>query len=388
MQKILIYSLFLLFGCFSFSQSINYSDNLTISVITCGPGEELYSKFGHSAFRIQDHTTHLDIVYNYGVFDFTAPNFYTNFAKGKLIYKLGRTRYDYFYEQYEYENREVKEQILNLTNTQEKKLAAFLEINAKPENTRYQYDFFYNNCATKIREVLDIVFPNLISYSNKHITTSYTLRELINNNVTYNTWANVGINIALGSVIDIKATTDEYQFLPKYIYEAFENARINNNSLVKENRLILNVDNSRVKKDFYSILSPLVIFTLLSIIIIYFTYKDYKKNNRNIVLDFVILLSTGAVGILILLLWFATNHTTTAGNLNILWAFAPNLIIAVLLLKKNKQNWLFYYFILLIVLLGIQAIVWMFKIEEFVYTMIPIFIALGIRYTYLMKYFK
>ena len=116
--------------------------------------------------------------------------------------------------------------------------------------------------------------------------------------------------------------------------------------------------------------------------------RDYKKNIRNTILDFSILFTTGIVGVLILLLWFATNHTTTAGNLNILWAFAPNLLIAVLLLKKKNPSYMFYYFFFLIVLLGVQAIVWIFKIEEFVYTMIPLFIALGVRYTYLIKYYK
>ena len=94
-----LFFLSIFIGQLSFSQYITYSDATEISVLTCGPGEELYSTFGHSAFRIKDSHNHIDIVYNYGMFNFNAPNFYTNFAKGKLIYKLGRNRFSNFFEQ-------------------------------------------------------------------------------------------------------------------------------------------------------------------------------------------------------------------------------------------------------------------------------------------------
>jgi len=380
--------LFVLISSLSFSQTIPYSNNTVISVLTCDPGDDLYSSFGHSAFRIQDFTNHFDVVYNYGVFDFNKPNFYLNFAKGKLFYKLDRASYNYFYKQYQYENRAVKKQVLNLTIAQKNKLIAFLENNAKPENATYQYDFFYNNCATKIRTVLDDVFPNEIIFNDDHISTSFTMRDLINNNVPHNTWANVGINIALGSVIDVKATTHEYQFLPKYIFEAFNNASINNKTLVKESSTVLEVDSLRLKKDGLFILSPYFILSCISLLIMAVTFFDYKKNKRNKTLDFILMFSTGLIGLLVLSLWFATNHTTTANNLNILWAFAPNFMIPFLLIRKNTLKWISAYFKCLTLLLIIQAFIWVFKIEAFANTMLPLFIALGIRYTYLIKYFK
>ncbi len=380
--------LFLFLSWVTFSQSIPYSDNTVISVLTCGPGDELYSQFGHSAFRIQDFNKHYDVVYNYGVFDFNKPNFILNFAKGKLYYRLDKAPYDYFHQQYLYENREVKKQVLNLSLAQRKKLILFLENNAKPENATYQYDFFYNNCATKIRAVLDEVFPNKIVIKDNHITTSFTMRDLINNNVPHNTWANVGINIALGSVIDVKATTDEYQFLPKYIFEAFNNATINNTSLIKETSTILAINTSRIKKQGFSILSPYCILSLISLLIIWITFSDFKKNKRNKILDFILLFTTGVTGVFSLLLWFATDHTTTINNLNILWAFAPNLIIAFAILKGNTPKWIPNYFKLLTALLISLGLAWIFKIEAFAYGMTPIFIALGVRYMYLNKYFK
>jgi hypothetical protein len=388
MQKKINCYLFLFLSWVTFSQTIPYSDNTIISVLTCSPGDELYSKFGHSAFRIQDFNNHYDVVYNYGVFDFKKPNFYTNFAKGKLYYKLDKAPYNYFFRIYQSENREVKKQVLNLSLEQRKKLTSFLENNAKSENATYQYDFFYNNCATKIRAVLDEVFPNEIVIKDNHITTSFTMRDLINNNVPHNTWANLGINIALGSVIDVKATTDEYQFLPKYIFEAFNNATINNTPLIKEAATILAIDEARVNKQGFSILSPYSILSILSLLIIWITFTDFKKKKRNKVLDFILLLTTGLTGVVSLLLWFATDHTTTINNLNILWAFAPNLIIGFVILRNNTAKWIPNYFKLLTLLLISLLVVWVFKIEAFAYGMSPIFIALGVRYVYLSKYFK
>lgn len=388
MQKKINCYLFLFLSWVTFSQSIPYSDNIVISVLTCAPGDELYSQFGHSAFRIQDFNKHYDVVYNYGVFDFKKPNFYTNFAKGKLYYKLDKVPYNYFYQQYQSENREVKKQVLNLSLEQQKKLISFLENNAKPENATYQYDFFYNNCATKIRAVLDEVFPNEIVIKDDHITTSFTMRDLINNNVPHNTWANVGINIALGSVVDVKATSNEYQFLPKYIFEAFNNATINNNPLIKESATILAIDNARINKQGVSILSPYSILSILSLLIIWITFIDFKKKKRNKTLDFILLFTTGVTGVLSLLLWFATNHTTTINNLNILWAFAPNLIISFVILRNNTPKWISNYFKLLILFLILLIVVWTFKVEAFAYGMTPIFIALGVRYMYLSRYFK
>tara|TARA_B110001450_G_scaffold120172_1_gene113255 strand:- start:1807 stop:2976 length:1170 start_codon:yes stop_codon:yes gene_type:complete len=386
-NKILFY-LLLIVSYFSFSQSIYYSNNTLISVLTCAPGDELYSKFGHSAFRVQDFDKQYDVVYNFGVFDQQQPFFYLNFAKGKMSYKLDKSNYKYFYRLYEYENREVKKQTLNLTSQQRKKIISFLENNAKPENATYQYDFFYNNCATKIRSVLETVFPNEIIFNNDHITTSYTMRDLINNNVPCNSWANVGINIALGSVIDYKATSDEYQFLPEYIFKGLNNATINSTALITETATILETDEKRIIKKSFSLLSPYAVLSLIGLLVIFITYSDFKKNVRTKALDFTLLFITGFTGVFSLLLWFATNHTTTAANFNILWAFAPNLFMAFLIFKDHKTNFKAIYFKLLTALMLLLGVIWLFKIEAFAYGMIPIFIALGIRYFYLSRYFK
>ena len=206
-----------------FSQN-TLSEKATISVITCGSGTELYSTFGHSAFRIKDPLTGLDKIYNYGTFDFNAPNFYLNFAKGKLTYQLSTTNFLYFLREYQYENRWVKAQVLNLNQQEVKAIFLFLENNAKPENRAYQYDFFYDNCSTKIEEVIKTVLKDNVEFNNSHIKTTKSHRDLISDYTENQQWGKFGIDLALGSVIDREATKDEYKFLPDYIFLASENA--------------------------------------------------------------------------------------------------------------------------------------------------------------------
>jgi hypothetical protein len=388
MKNTFLLYLFLIVSYFSFSQDIYYSDNTQISVLTCSSGDQLYSKFGHSAFRVKDFNKGYDVVYNYGVFDENQPLFYPNFAKGKMTYKLDKASFNYFYRVYQYENRTVTQQVLNLSSIERKKLIAFLENNAKPKNANYQYDFFYNNCATKIRSVLDTVFPNKISYNKNHITTNFTMRDLINSKISHNTWSNIGINIALGSVIDHKASFNEYQFLPEYIFKALNNSQFNNVPIVKETNILIEKDDSKTEKSSSFFLSPYFIFSLLSVVILLITYKDFKQQKISKTLDFILLFTTGLIGVFLLLLWFATNHTATANNYNILWGFAPNLIMAFLILKENHLKFKTVYFKFSTFSILILGIIWLIKIEAFAYGMLPIFIALFVRYAYLANYNK
>ena len=388
MNKILL-TLFAILLCqFStVAQSINFSDNVKISVLTCGAGDELYSQFGHSAFRVQDFELKYDLVYNYGIFDFSDPNFYLNFAKGKLIYMLGISYYHDFYAQYHYENRFVKEQELQLTLEEKRALLVFLKHNAQPENAPYQYDFFFDNCSTKITEVLKKVLKNNIQFDDSYLEEHFTFRQLINNNVPHNSWANVGINIALGSVIDRKATATEHMFLPQYTFDALAKASINNQTAVANSTDLLLRDNNRITPTsiLSKLVSPYTIMSLVALIIVGFTYRDLKTSKRTKIIDIFLLLITGLLGLFILLLWFATNHTATVNNFNLLWAFLPNLF--VLFKLKQPRKWHPHYFLILSMLMGLIPIIWISGIELFAVGLIPLFIAISVRYLYLFKYF-
>lgn len=389
--KLPILLLPLLFSFLSYSQ-IKLSDKATISVVTCGPGTELYSTFGHSAFRVYDAENKLDKIYNYGTFDFNAPNFYLNFAKGKLTYLLSTTRYGYFLQVYNYENRWVKTQELDLNSDEVQDVFNFLENNAKPENRAYQYDFFYDNCSTKIEAVIKAVLKDKVVFNNNHITTHKSHRDLIADYTKNQKWGKFGIDLALGSVIDKEATKDDYKFLPDYIFAAFENATIKTDSgvkpMVKETKTIINPKKELLIKPFSFISTPFFVLLLISLIVVYFTLKNDKKSYRSKWLDFLIYFTTGLIGVAVLLLWFATSHTATYKNLNFLWAFAPNLVVAFYMLKAKIPNWIYFYNLLLIVLMVILAIVWLFKIQVFNVAMIPLLIALVIRYLFLLKVHK
>ena len=377
---------FLLLFSLGITAQNTLSNKATLSVITGGPGNELYTAFGHSAFRVFDPNTNIDKVYNYGTFDFNAPNFYLNFAKGKLTYMLSTGNYGYFLRVYNYEKRWVKEQVLNLNSEQIQKVYSFLENNATPENRSYQYDFFYENCATKIEEVLKKVLKDEVSFYNNHITPTKTHRDLISDYTLNNfKWGKFGIDLALGSVIDKTASKQDYKFLPDYIYKGFENATVLKNNkiepLVKSSRTILSPKNNNTKSNSFT---PFNIIALISIIIVFISFK--YNNNRLRWLDFSLFLITGIIGIVVFLLWFATTHTATYNNFNFLWAFAPNAIIGFYFLKNDIPKWLINYIKLILALLFLIPILWLLKIQVFNLAIAPFTIALTVRYILLLKH--
>ncbi len=359
------------------------SDMAEVSVITIDPGNELNDAFGHSAFRVKDKTLGLDQVYNYGVYNFETPNFYVKFAQGRLPYDLATYPFHYFLRNYIEENRTIREQQLNLSTAEKQLFFDFLENNAKPENKSYIYDFFYDNCATKLQVVTQKVLGEHVIFDNNFTKDKEdTLRDLIHQYSHKHVWGTFGIDLALGSVIDRKATTQEYLFLPDNIFLAFAESTINNIPTVKKTQTLFTSTPKEIKSNF---LTPLVVFTLVALLVFWVTFKDYKNKRRSKWLDFTLFFITGLIGVVILLLWFATDHSTTKGNYNILWAFAPNLFVAFSLLKKKLPNLVKKYILLLLILLTLTVVLWGFKIQVFNVAIIPILLLLIIRYLFLYK---
>ena len=161
------------------SAQIQLSNKAEISIITCGPTQaELYSAFGHSAIRVHDSLNQIDAAYNYGLFSFDQPNFYLNFARGSSFYILGVQSYPDFRYTYIYYNRSLHEQKLNLTPEQKQKVFDFLQWNALPENKSYRYDYFYDNCATRVRDVFNKTLKGEVRFDSTYIKTDYTIRNL------------------------------------------------------------------------------------------------------------------------------------------------------------------------------------------------------------------
>jgi len=355
-----------------------------ISIVTAGPGTKLFEAFGHSALRVKDPMFQLDLIYNYGMFDFNQPNFYSNFVKGKLLYSLGRYNFDYFLASYQQDKRWVKIQVLNLTQAEKQAFFNYLENNALPENRDYLYDPYFDNCATKLRDITSSVFKGKVVFKNESFDENQSFRQLMNQEIPWNSWGSFGINMALGNKLDKKATLQQTMYLPKYVYSTFKNTQITVNgkseNLVKNEEISLNYENIEQKN---TIFNPFLIFLIFGIIGVLITFSDFKKNKRTNWLDATIFFSTGIIGTLIVFLWFFTNHSTTPNNFNFLWAFAPNFIVGWFLFKKVPPKWISKYTKLLVILLLIIPFVWLTKIQEFPISVIPLLAFLFIRYLFL-----
>ena len=370
-----------------FAQQFQLSPEAKLSVLTIGPGESLNDAFGHNGFRIKDNSLGIDVVYGYGEYDFDAPNFYLKFAQGKLNYLISRHNFSDIVYHYSQNNRNIDEQVLNLTKEEKQKLFNFLENNYKPENRRYLYDFFYDNCATRIRDVALKATDRSIDFNVPKNFEPKTFRTLIHDHVGLNTWGSFGIDIALGSVIDRKASVNEHMFLPKYIHDFFENATLNSTqNLVESSSNLYEKKATRSSSNF--LLSPIIVMGLIGFIILFFTYKDYKNNTRSKWLDLIIFGTTGIIGVLILLLWFATDHSATAQNYNVLWAFPLNIIVIGQLLRPTVKNWFKSYLKFLVIMLCLMTLHWVIGVQVFAIGLIPLLIALLVRYVFLIQFFN
>tara|TARA_R110000868_G_scaffold935_11_gene7098 strand:+ start:141 stop:1325 length:1185 start_codon:yes stop_codon:yes gene_type:complete len=387
MFKKLTFFLMLLFASFwGQSQNVELSPLSKISLLTVGTGEDLAAKFGHSAIRLQDPTLGIDEVYGYGTYDFEDPNFYLNFTRGKLSYTISRIPFKYFDYSYQQEKRWIREQILDLDVQQRTKIVAFLENNLLPENKKYKYDFLFDNCATRIPMVFEKTLGSTFNFDYSYLEDQLTFRELIRLKLNPNSWSNFGIDLALGSVIDREATPYEHLFLPIYVYEQMKHTKLDGKPIVKKESVLLDIPEQEDRALIF--LTPLFWLSMLLILVCYITYTDYKNFRRNKWLDFFLFLVTGLAGVLIVFLWFGTDHLATKGNFNSLWAFAPNIFIAFLMVKRNIPEWIITYIIFLTILLGITCVLWMFKIQVFSILLVIVLLALAIRYLYLIYYFK
>ena len=387
MKKIYCFISLFIAICTSTYGQIQLSNYSEVSILTIGPSTLLNEAFGHSAIRIKDPMYRLDIVYDYGRYDFESDGFYLNFAKGKLNYEIGFTNYKPFLSYYLSEEREVKSQTLNLSLGEKQAFFQKLQQNILPQNKSYAYDFFYNNCATKIKDIVASVSKKHLEFEQPQDFKQHTFRALIRSQVEQNSWGGFGIDLALGSVIDQIAPVNDHMFLPRYIHTFFEVAKFKNTNepLVKKQE-ILNSKQLSVKHSFWS--SPLFIFSVLSFLIVLSTYKNYKSNSRSKWLDVMIFSITGLIGVVILLLWFATDHTATAYNYNLLWAFAFNLLFIPTLLKKRVKKRFIGYLKFLLILLFLMALHWSTGVQSFNIGILPLWIALIVRYVYLCKWYN
>ncbi|EOZ96506.1 hypothetical protein A33Q_2276 [Indibacter alkaliphilus LW1] len=351
-----------------------------ISLLTCDPGDELYSAFGHSAIRVQDRLTDQDLVFNYGTFDFNTPYFYVKFTQRTLDYMLSVSTFERFQVEYNYFQRNMREQVLDLSQEQASRLVAFLQENYRPENRFYRYDFFYDNCATRIRDAMEEVLGNQLDWNEELNPEKKTFRTLIDEYVYPLPWADFGIDLALGSVIDVNASEREKQFLPDYMEAAFARAVIvgdgPSRTLVKEERVILDFPPRPSEMDFFN---PYVLWWVFAILVMILTGIEYRKKQIYKAFDIGFFSILGLLGILIVVLWFFTFHSQTKNNWNILWAFPGHLVLGLALLKNQWKPWLKKYLLFALVLANLNLIFWVFGIQSFHPSIIPLLLVILLR---------
>jgi len=372
---------------FSVNAQLKLTTESKISILTIGPGTSLNDAFGHSAIRIKDPVYKFDIVFDYGRYDFETENFYLKFAQGKLDYEINQSDFEVFMRYYQYNNRSVKEQLLNLNTEQKTAFYYLLKEAIKPENKSYPYDFFYNNCATKIKDDIETILNNQLAYYPKTTFKQFSFRNLIRSDLNQNSWGSFGIDIALGSKIDQIASVEEHMFLPKYLHQLLENARLktDDSRLVSISKTLYPSD-AITKTNFFS--SPLFILGALTLIMLFITYKDYKNNTRSKWLDMGLFAFTGVVGVLLLLLWFATDHQATAYNYNLLWAFALNILFIPSISKSKLNKRGLSYLKFLVLLMSLMGLHWITGVQSFAIALIPLLIAIIMRYLFLIHHFK
>ncbi len=377
-SKIALLALALL--CFDKGNAQTLSGKAIISVLTLGPGQaELYSAFGHSAIRVSDSLNNWELIYNYGVFDFNQPNFYLNFARGKLYYKLGLEPYERFRDAYIDNNRNIVEQTLNLDSIERQKLFDYLQWNAQPENSNYYYNYIYDNCATKIRDVMHKVFDGGIEYDYSFVQEGLTFRELMDVYSTEQPWGDLGIDICLGIGIDRTASGFHYMYLPDYIEKSFDGAQMKSGgttkSLVSSSKVIYQAKEEPSRA---SGITPKMAFIAAFLFFGFISFKDLKRGKRSNWVDILLLSVSGVIGWLLLFLWFLTDHISQY-NFNLLWALPLHFPIALLLLKNEKLHFLKPYFLVTAIILGGLICFWGYWPQNLHNSLIPFVLILLIR---------
>ena len=316
------------------AQPMQLSERSYIEVYTCAPGNQLYSQFGHTAIGVIDPRQNLHEVFNYGTFSFNTPHFYLKFCAGKLLYQLTTEAFNQFTYTYERRGRQVVAQRLNLTLAQRQHLYEMLEENSLPENCDYQYDFFFDNCATRVLDMLYRAFGDSLCYIGTDTVQLPTMRDCIHPYLDRSLWTKAGIDLVLGSITDRRASNRQQSFIPDKLHDYLAECQIDTLPLVSDTRLLVESTIEYDKTPWF--LSPLLIFSLLLIVVVVLTFR--LSASALVIFDRIYFSIIGLLGILITLLWFATDHGATVGNLNMLWA-SPLFLVYVFTIGNAEKQW-------------------------------------------------
>jgi len=335
---------FLTFLIFQFdTKAQQLSPGASISILTCNPGEEVYSMYGHTAIRVNDPVQGIDAVFNYGVFSFESPNFLYRFAKGQTDYMMYGGRFSSFIAEYENDSRSVYEQVLNLSDEGKSQLFLALMENNKPENRVYRYNFFMDNCATRVRDMIERNTGSPVRFVDNHPTESY--RDLIKKFHHSFRWIDLGIDLLVGKKAEEPVSAYGQMFLPEYLMEHFAKAEIDidgkTKPLVLETHTLHEYPNSKNQSD---LPWPAIVFGLLFLIVAAMSVRSYLQKTKTDWLDYWLFALSGFSGLIIGWFTLFSEHPAVSPNYNLLWAFPPNLLFAGLWAVKKWRAKTHYYF--------------------------------------------
>ncbi|MBA3829138.1 MAG: DUF4105 domain-containing protein [Taibaiella sp.] len=354
MYKKLITAICLLFIThLSFAQGD--SSHLRVSLLTCGAGEEIWETFGHTGVRVIDSNHHTDIVYNYGTFDGYDKDFDIKFMKGKLLYYISYETFAGFMREYIEAKRPVQEQILQITGKEKQQIDSFLKWNAQPDNKYYKYDFYFDNCATRIRDIFPTTLGPSFHYGNILPTgRSLSFRDISDQYLYKRHWERFGIDILLGSRVDKIMSNADIMFLPDFLRNGVASATVNGKKIAADPQTILPGTDEQAGGVNQAFIVMLLVFLLTLAGLMVPSLRVLGK-----IMTFLLLFITGLLGWLILFMWFGTDHQACQNNYNVLWALPTNLILAYLN-KRNKNK----YAVLGIILILISLLLHVLHIQK------------------------
>lgn len=306
--------LFLCFGSGQLQAQV-LSDSAQLSLLTIAPTNEIYNEFGHTALRIYDPVNQVDLCYNYGVYDFNAPNFILKFVQGKLPYMMSVVKTENEFRPYRRQQRGVVEQLFNLTPNEIRAVAAFLRENYQPENRYYMYDFIYDNCATRIRDVLEEVLDTRFAAEDPRFRTAITFREMLDDKIFDRPWLRFGFDFILGSPVDFRAGFREEMFLPDYLANNLDEVKYQGRDLLGPPTILIEDGIVPLKP---GLLTPLRCFLAIFLLALVLTFLKKPKAKRFFDISFYSLLSF--CGFFLLFMRYGTDHFVTWNNWNLLWA--------------------------------------------------------------------
>jgi len=332
--------LILAFTLVNISIAFSQSSNTEVYLLTCDPGPETYTLYGHSALRLYDSQSGTDVVYNWGVFDFNTPNFNYKFARGRLDYMLSAYSYSSFLNEYRPTNRSVFSQRIYIPDKELLKLKQLLNENLKPENVYYKYDFFRDNCATRIRDIIEDVFGDKLVYPEKEEKPEVSFRQRINEFHKGILWMDAGMDLLLGLPADEQCNFRESMFLPEYLMKNLSEAYVIDGDkrvmLLGPTEMIF--DHERPVYDTGISRQPW--FWLSVAFIFVFLFSIYIRSRfLQDAFDLIFWTILSLLALLMIFLNYLTDHEAMGQNFNMIW-LNPLIPIAFYgIFSKYKLSW-------------------------------------------------